>query len=91
MKFIEAGGHQKQTLMEVTTIRKDLEKAGPLHSKKCKCKEESKERDGKWGSEKGNNKNGEGKNENKSQGKETKAKVATAKANVGSLVIIITG
>ena len=40
MKFIEAEGHQKQTLMEVTTIMKDMEKADAMHSEECKHKEE---------------------------------------------------
>ena len=74
MKFIEAGG-QKQSLAEVMTIMKDLEMADAVHSKECKCKEESKQRDGKKGSEKGDNKNGNGKDKNKkSQGNSNQGK-----------------
>ena len=41
MKFIEARGHQKQTLVEVMTMMKDLEKADAMHSEEHKCKEKT--------------------------------------------------
>ena len=47
MKFIEAQGHQKQTLLGVTIIMKDLEKANAMHSEEHKYEEERKQIDGK--------------------------------------------
>ena len=92
MKFIEARGHQKQTLVEVMTMMKDLEKADAMHSEEHKCKEKNKQRDGKKGLTKGNQKmvktNAKSRRINAI---ETKAKVATTKANVHFLAIITIG
>ena len=44
---------------------KDLEKTDAMHLEGCKCKGDSKQRDGKRGLEKGDNKYGEGKVKNK--------------------------
>ena len=83
-KFIEARGHQKQALLEVMTIVKDLEKAHAMHSEEHRNKEESKQRDGtKMVMEKIKTR--------RAKEIQTIAKVTMTKANVDSLVIIKNG